>query len=432
MILESRTSKSSSQCVYQAQGYSPLSIWVIYIAAVSVVFVNPMWVMFSLGLANCVKKFRFGLIGTYVVAATAGTLLSRHIGVKWTKQAYDDLPTWIGLFHDLKYESWGNILDNFLRNPSGNELLSISLWKALGVLGFGSDGFVIVLYLLFAILNLIAVRTLSPRYWSYLYACYIFSPGMTALYSQSNVLRQQLAFSLMFVAMALITSKKWRMGGLAVIVTPFAHLSALLMIPVIGFSHLLLRLRKPTSMVLLLAAAFFATGGILYLFLDQIVMSFYAFDFFGNIIMKIEYYSQANIVQGRATKSIPLIVLSFMILRFGFRKKKYFVVASMLMALSVLVLEVITPALGAFTNRLFILVLPLMSVGVGYAILTMISSPSIKVLMMAEFLILLMVVFVLNSYGELGQKFMYGQLLHPFYGPFGMMTDYTSIDEQVN
>jgi hypothetical protein len=205
------------------EGTSAIAIGLICILLF--LLINPFLAVFVLAIIGVYRR----IPGTvFIVSASIAFTIFfyfRDYGVVWYFNSTDDVPNYVGLYHDLLDSTPSDLIANFLDAPNGNELLWVLPWWALANVFDASDfTFIFVHYLVIFFAVFLALRTFSEKYLVALVLVYFFVMPIS-IDSIAHIWRQQLAFSMFLAGIGLYLVRRIRAGKWLIYLSPLMHLS---------------------------------------------------------------------------------------------------------------------------------------------------------------------------------------------------------------
>ena len=191
-------------------------------------FVNPIFSILLITYFSIENKFSKSLTLIFLVTSISLFFFNRKFDVNFYIDSTDDVPNYVSYYLNLSTLSIGDIFDNFIKAPSGNEPLWHILWWLVNRLTNGNVYTFIffhyfLIFYLFARISIILI----PRYFEFLFLTIIFLFPVT-LYNISHIWRQILSFEFFLLGSLLFYYKnKKYFGFILIIASFFIHVSSI-------------------------------------------------------------------------------------------------------------------------------------------------------------------------------------------------------------
>lgn len=221
-----------------------LNMGVILIMFLLFLLFNPFLSLFIISILSV--NFKIPKIPFVVFATISFTLIYflREYGVSWAASS-DDVPSYIYLFNSNASLQLSEIFTRFLSFPGGNEPIWHSFFSIfLNVFGINDNTFVFIHYFLIIFLFFIALINISRKYCIVLALAYFFLTPLS-LDSVFHIWRQQLAFSVFLIGIAIYLIQEKKSGLYFIFLSPLMHLVTLFFV----ISFILFNWLKKTKLI---------------------------------------------------------------------------------------------------------------------------------------------------------------------------------------
>lgn len=360
----------------------------MYLILNAYLFFNPIYVTLIIGLLNKYINRKRLFTNLILIFSFSLFFFNRDYGVDFYPNANDDVPVYVTYFLNLSDSSFLDIINNFIKFPSGNEPLWHFFWLPVNLITQGnSDVFIFLHYFLIFYLLLFISKSVFSKNPELVFILLLTFFQFT-LYNVTHLWRQFLAFEVFIIG--LLSFKK--SSRIILIFSSFLiHISSLYYI---ALYYLYIFLNKFIRSIYI--KIFFA---LLFIFLFFNTIAF----FLGNYFERIAYYTQ-GLSADRSFQSLKGVLFSI-ILFTCYKKSAYLKNKNILFYIASIsfLLPLIIPQFNAIYDRYYSLSFILLAI---FLIISSFNIESVKLLIRSKFnLVISITLLIFSSYKLISEYF---------------------------